>query len=480
MLLSWRRTRPSSTRPSDGWRGWPYAGGTAGRKASSRTAAALAAAARARHVQPVCVEYIFAREHLLVERLVARHYFLGAEPLVHRLQAAACNPLVQRRVGQQRERAGGHAVEVVGLMQESRSAVRYHFRQAADARRHHRHLAGHRLQRRHAEALLGRRQQAEVGQRQQRHDQLLLTQRLDVVRQPQLPRAAARTRQIRTVPHQQQPRRQTLADAPEQLDHHAGALDRPEVRDVNHQLRLRVSAAVARQQPLVDGPPVEPAVEEVRDDVDLGAHRQVTVRVVAQALGNGGDAVRLIDAERGGLGVRRVAADQRHVRAVQRGDDAGHLAAARRGQDLPREIAGGGVRYRVVGVDDVEVERARHVDQLVRERQQVLRVPKQRVAGRLHLVKREAGLELAEADRPLCADQADLVSAGGKRLGQLRGYDAATADRRVADDADVHGEVMSSRTSATCRGGPFDRLPAGSSRRRPRERCRAAGPSRPG
>ena len=36
------------------------------------------------------------------------------------------------------------------------------FRESADSRRHHRHLARHRLERRQPEALLGRRQQEDI------------------------------------------------------------------------------------------------------------------------------------------------------------------------------------------------------------------------------------------------------------------------------------------------------------------------------
>ena len=50
VLLSWRRARPSSTRPSEGWSGWLSAGGTARGTVSSRTTAAPTAAARARHM----------------------------------------------------------------------------------------------------------------------------------------------------------------------------------------------------------------------------------------------------------------------------------------------------------------------------------------------------------------------------------------------------------------------------------------------
>ena len=48
---------------------------------------------------------------------------------------------------------------------------------------------------------------------------------------------------------------------------------------------------------------------------------------------------------------------------------------------------GGRVRDRVVCVHDVEPELARDLDELVRQRQQVLRLAEQRIARRLDLVK---------------------------------------------------------------------------------------------
>ena len=64
--------------------------------------------------------------------------------------------------------------------------------------------------------------------------QLLFAERLDVVRQSEFLRAAAGARQFRTIAHQQQPRRQPLADAAEQLDDDVDPLHRPEIGDVNH------------------------------------------------------------------------------------------------------------------------------------------------------------------------------------------------------------------------------------------------------
>ena len=53
--------------------------------------------------------------------------------------------------------------------------------ESTDPRGHHRDAARHRLERGQSEAFLGRGQQEQVGDRQDRNNELLLTQRFDVV-----------------------------------------------------------------------------------------------------------------------------------------------------------------------------------------------------------------------------------------------------------------------------------------------------------
>ena len=50
---------------------------------------------------------------------------------------------------------------------------------------------------------------------------------------------------------------------------------------------------------------------------------------------------------------------------------------------------------------------------------------------------------LAKPHRRVGAHDVDPVAAGGKGLPELGGHDAAAADRRVADDADVHFSSIS-------------------------------------
>ena len=63
-----------------------------------------------------------------------------------------------------------------------------------------------------------------------------------------------------------------------------------------------------------------------------------------------------------------------------------------RRENLSREIRGGRVRNRVVRVDDVEPLASSDLDDLVRERQDVLRLAKERIVRRLDAVERQARL----------------------------------------------------------------------------------------
>ena len=117
-------------------------------------------------------------------------------------------------------------------------------------------------------------------------------------------------------------------------------------------------------------------------------------------------------------------------------------SAVGRRDDLLGEIGGGRVRDGVMRVHDVERELARELHDLVRERQQVLGLAKQRIGRRVDAMEREARLVVAEPKRRLRADQMHLVAAPGQRLRELRGHDAAAADRRVTDHPDMHAYLF--------------------------------------
>ncbi len=67
-----------------------------------------------------------------------------------------------------------------------------HLGNAADVRGDDRHLAGHRLERGQPETLLGRGQEKYVGRGQERHDPILLAEKLDAVTEPERARLLRR------------------------------------------------------------------------------------------------------------------------------------------------------------------------------------------------------------------------------------------------------------------------------------------------
>ncbi len=227
------------------------------------------------------------------------------------------------------------------------------------------------------------------------------------------------------------------ADAAEDVDDGVEALHRAEVRDVEQQAVVAIGRADAGPQRRVRHRRVAAAVEEVGDDHDRRGQPQVPVGVVAQALGDRRHAIRLLDAEGNGLAIGRIGADEGDVGAVQRGHDLGHRGAVR-GEDLPGQVGAGGVRHGVVRVDDVERVGARHVDDLGRQREHVLRLAEERVGRRVDGVDDDRPARVAQPERDLAAEDVDLVPAPRQAAGQLGGHDAAAAHRGVADDADAH------------------------------------------
>jgi hypothetical protein len=128
-------------------------------------------------------------------------------------------------------------------------------------------------------------------------------------------------------------------------------------------------------------------IEEIRNHGDVARHRQLGVRRGAQAVGDRRNEVRLLNGEGDDLRVRAVVANQRDVGTVQCRDYPRSRAGARCREYLAREKRSGRMRYRVVGVNDVEMELTRDLHDSIRERQQVLRFAEQRVGWREHLVE---------------------------------------------------------------------------------------------
>jgi hypothetical protein len=94
-------------------------------------------------------------------------------------------------------------------------------------------------------------------------------------------------------------------------------------------------------------------------------------------------------------------------------------------------------------MDQVELVLARHADDGVGEREQVLRLAEQRIRRGVDALEPQSGQPVAPAERPLAAEQRDLMVAQRQRMRQLRRDHAAAADRGVTDDADTHGSAPS-------------------------------------
>ena len=102
-------------------------------------------------------------------------------------------------------------------------------------------------------------------------------------------------------------------------------------------------------------------------------------------------------------------------------------------------------------VDDVEPVRARHLHEAVGQREQILRLAKQRIAGRLDAMEPDVGIRFAQAKRRIAADHVRAMPAIGEAPRQLGRHHAAAAHRRVTGDPDVHfsrcSRIISSRTT---------------------------------
>ena len=141
--------------------------------------------------------------------------------------------------------------------------------------------------------------------------------------------------------------------------------------------------------------------------------------------------------------VRRIAADQRDVGAVQRRHRL-RRAPGRRVEHEAREIRGRRVRHGVVGVDDVEALAVGHLRDGVGQREQVLRLAKERVRRDLDLVEEQPRHSLPHPERRLAADDVNAMAANRECVSQLGRDYAAAADRGVAHHADVHVACFSS------------------------------------
>ena len=114
----------------------------------------------------------------------------------------------------------------------------------------------------------------------------------------------------------------------------------------------------------------------------------------------------------------------------------------RRREHLVGQVRRGRVRHGVVGVNDVEVPLLSDARDRSRQRQQVLRLPEQRVRRHFDGYERQSGYAGAPSKRRLAADQMDMMASNRQRVCQFGRDHPAPADRRIAHHPDVHGRCL--------------------------------------
>ncbi len=196
-------------------------------------------------------------------------------------------------------------------------------------------------------------------------------------------------------PMMQQPRGNFLLHAVEDFDHVFQPLHRPEVRQVHQDFFVRLRIVAARLQQFRRAV-VDVAVHEVGNHLDRGLHLEDFHRALLQVVGDGSNAVALLNGKARDRKVGGIGADQRDVGSVQRGDvrqpaRLAHMVAA---QHLPGQHGAHRMRNGVVHVQQIEIVNLRHLGHARRQRQIVGRIFEQRILRHFDLVKVNVGLRL--------------------------------------------------------------------------------------
>ena len=174
--------------------------------------------------------------------------------------------------------------------------------------------------------------------------------------------------------------------------------------------------------------------EEVVDDVDGGAQREVALGFGFQKVRDGGDGVGAIESVADGGAVAGVAGEECGVGAVEGGDQFGALGFGEHGVG---EHGGGGVGDGVVDVQNVEVTIAADLGHFHGEREGVVGIGEGVEVVDFDGVVVETREVFGEAEGAFVADEVDFMAAAGEFFAEGGGEDAAAADGGVAGDADV-------------------------------------------
>ena len=132
--------------------------------------------------------------------------------------------------------------------------------------------------------------------------------------------------------------------------------------------------------------------------------------------------------------------------------------------DTPAEPVGevrrGRVRNGIVRVHDVEPMLLGDPDDGVREGEQVLRLPKQRIPRYVDALEGEARDAGPPPERLVAADQVNLMFAQRERVRELGRHHTAAAEGRIADDTYLHGRCLNNvgRTTGSLTTTPSAKL----------------------
>ena len=197
------------------------------------------------------------------------------------------------------------------------------------------------------------------------------------------------------------------ANEREDFDGVSDALDGAEIRKM-HEDGFAVGSPFGGE-PFVGRAIVEFAVHEIGDDFDGALDVEVFDRFAEKILGDGGDAVALLDGEFCDGKIATVAADERDIRAVKSGDE----GEAARGGHGAREHGADGVRNRVMDVKKIERFGFEDFEHFCGESESVGRMVEERVGGDFDLVEVDARVVGVHPNGRSVADEMDVMAASG-------------------------------------------------------------------
>ena len=182
---------------------------------------------------------------------------------------------------------------------------------------------------------------------------------------------------------------------------------------------------------------VEIAIDEIGNDLDGALDIEFLERGFFQVMGDGSDAVGLLDGEFGDGQEAAIVADQSDVGAVERGNErqapgSGHGA---------REQRAHRVRDGVMNVQQVEMLGFGDLHHFDGEGQRVGCVIEKRVIGNFDFVERDVFRAGIQPHRRSVTDEVNVVAARGELHAELGGHDSGAAIGGIAGDAYSHCRI---------------------------------------